>query len=988
MNRFAKSCLNITIILIALFVLPSTPVQAQSLPTKHVLILHAFTPVYPVHEHYNQGIIAKLDQSTAYKFDYSYEYLDYSRFSHDRGYFQNIAQYLEVKYKNHRPDFIVTEENVMQLLGSNDQKIFPDVPVIIAQDRMDALPEDNYGNHFFVQQANDIENNIELILHTRPKTKKIYMIIGDSNDERIFTERLKEAGEKYKGKVETAITSRMSYKRMLETVKDVEADAAILYFRWLADAHGESYIPEQVIADICNAAKVPVYGVDINFLGSGMVGGYVREPTLLGEASADTILDILNSKSINDVARSRQIKNPCVFDWRQLRKWAIAERSLPENSRIEYREISFWERYKVYIMGGIALILVETLLIFGLLINRQQKRKAEQQLLQTNDALQRLTEKLMEQDKMKDEFLINTSHELQTPLNGIINIAEGLAEENHGRLSQRQNDELQVILAVAKKMSSLIKDIIDLERIKRNELEIHPEVIDLKAALPMAVDVFRHLIDDAHTEIVLDIPPKLPPVLADRTRLIQILYNILGNAVKFTLKGMITLAVREEGHYIRLTVEDTGVGIAKEVQEQLFQAFEQGGESIQRQYGGSGLGLYITRNLIERMAGKILLEWSEVGKGTRFAILLPKAAGKPADGKGQEDYGNATAEPMEISHDTIGQDFVILAVDDEHTNLRVLKSIFGRQAYTVLTASNGQEAIGLLRERRDIDLVLMDVMMPGMSGYEACKTIRESYSLYDLPILMLTVRNTPEDIAAGFEAGANDFVSKPFVAKELRARVATLLMIKKSVQQALKNEMAFLQAQIKPHFLFNALSTIMSFCYTDGEKAGELLAHLSAYLQKSFAIDDTVSTVTIENELELTRAYVEIEKARFGERLAVVFRVDEQLLEQRILPLTIQPLVENAVRHGLMTRKNGGTVTIEVVKVLDRIQISIEDDGIGMETPEKIVQANEVAKKRSGGVGLANIRRRLMNYYGVELCLQSEKNQGTRVSLTIPEQME
>jgi len=277
-------------------------------------------------------------------------------------------------------------------------------------------------------------------------------------------------------------------------------------------------------------------------------------------------------------------------------------------------------------------------------------------------------------------------------------------------------------------------------------------------------------------------------------------------------------------------------------------------------------------------------------------------------------------------------------------------------------------------------------MMPRMSGYEACRKIREDYSLYDLPLLILTVRNTSEDIAAGFEAGANDFVIKPFVAKELRARVATLLLMKKSVQEALKNEMAFLQAQIKPHFLYNALSTIMSFCYTDGARAGDLLANLSEYLQKSFNIDNTATTVSLENELELTKAYVEIEKARFGERLTVEYDVDESLMEQRILPLTIQPLVENSIRHGLMPRKSGGTVKIAVKREMDNIEIVVQDNGIGIEDIETVVRSKDSLKRHKGGVGLSNIKRRLMNYYGTELHLSSHIKEGTKVSFTIPDQ--
>lgn len=323
--------------------------------------------------------------------------------------------------------------------------------------------------------------------------------------------------------------------------------------------------------------------------------------------------------------------------------------------------------------------------------------------------------------------------------------------------------------------------------------------------------------------------------------------------------------------------------------------------------------------------------------------------------------------------------FKILAVDDEATNLRILKSLLEGNGYEVLTASSGLDALEIIKNQHDIDLVLMDVMMPKMSGLEACRKIREDYSLYDLPVLILTFRNIPEDIAAGFDAGANDFVVKPFVSQEICARVATLLHMKKLVQDALNNEMAFLQAQIKPHFLYNALSTIMSFCYTDGERAGDLLANLSEYLQKSFNINNTTETVSLENELELTKAYVEIEKARFGERLTVEYNVDESLMEQRILPLTIQPLVENAIGHGLMTRKQGGIVRITVRKELDNMGIYVEDNGTGIPDIEAVLKKRELPIRPKGGVGLSNIKRRLMKYYGTELLIDSKENEGTKV---------
>lgn len=199
-------------------------------------------------------------------------------------------------------------------------------------------------------------------------------------------------------------------------------------------------------------------------------------------------------------------------------------------------------------------------------------------------------------------------------------------------------------------------------------------------------------------------------------------------------------------------------------------------------------------------------------------------------------------------------------------------------------------------------------------------------------------------------------------------------------------QMAFLQSQIKPHFLYNTLNTILYFCHTDDpKKAAELLESLCEYLHKSFDLEGMEESVYIGREMELTKAYLHIEKARFGNRLEVKWEVDESVFEEKILPLTIQPLVENAIRHGLMSRSKGGYVKICVEKKGNDILISIEDNGIGISSDvmdEQINNKNSTSRVRTG-VGLENIRKRLNQYYGVKLKVDSQPGIGTKVSFTV-----
>ncbi|KZL90583.1 ABC transporter substrate binding protein [Clostridium magnum] len=904
-------------------------IYADSIQEKHVLIVNPFTQDYPGSQLYIKGIKSTLEKNSEFKFDYSYEYLDLARHSHDERYLEDLAKYLKAKYLKYKPDYIITAISAYSLFSKYGNDVFPNIPVIIDRDDDTHFINPMPPNHIEISQLTEIDKNIDIILKTKPLTKKIYMVLGDSINERNIAKPILEAENKFSDKVEFVLLNKLPYEDMLKVIKNAEDNSVILYFRWYSDVKGKSFIPTEVIQTVCQYAKVPVYGVSMQYLGSGVIGGYVGNQELVGQTAGSIVLNILkgNKLSDNHIYASSRVY---IFDWRQLKRWKIDEKILPTGSIIQYREKNVWELYKAYIIGTFVLLIVQAVLIIVLLINKRKRKRAETELLQANNSLREMTEKLINIDKMKDEFLVTTSHELQTPLNGIINISETLVEGKYGDINQKQEEELNVILAVSRRLSLLIRDIIDFEKIKRNEIELNLTAIDIRSASTVVVEVLKHLIDSKNVEILVSIPEDLSPVFADENRLLQVLFNLLGNGVKFTAKGTVTLSAEEKGDFVKISIEDTGIGISKEKQGKLFYAFSQAEEETSIQYGGSGLGLYISRQLLKRMNGQIFLEWSEPQKGTCFSFVLPKTKVEPANKKRiLELESEEAAATIKVENKSV-KNCSILAVDDKITNLRALKSIFHDREYEVLTASNGMEAIEIVNTEKDIDLVLMDVMMPGISGYEACRKIREKYSSYDLPVVILTVRDAPEDIAAGFDAGANDFVTKPFVAKELRARVSNLIQMKKSVQKALKNEMAFLQSQIKPHFLYNAISTIMSFCYTDGARAGELLAYLSQYLQKSFNIDNTATTVSLENELELTKAYTEIQKARFGERLTVEYDIDDSLMEQRILPLIIQPLVENSIQHGLMKRKNGGIVKITVKKEIGGIRISVEDNGIGI----------------------------------------------------------
>ncbi|QJD86252.1 hybrid sensor histidine kinase/response regulator [Cohnella herbarum] len=602
------------------------------------------------------------------------------------------------------------------------------------------------------------------------------------------------------------------------------------------------------------------------------------------------------------------------------------------------------------------------------------------------DQTEKLTEQLILRDQLKDEFLANTSHELKTPLHGIQNIASYLLEEKAGELTGKQRSELTLIQDTSTKLSALVNDLVDVVQLKHGELRLQETVLDVFVVAQTAFQVLEFELAGKDVRWINRIEPNTL-VKGDENRVRQVLYNLIHNAIKHTKSGRIEISARQTGGHAAISVEDTGIGIPETSREAIFGYFEQADRSLpQDGYTGMGLGLFISRQLVERMGGTIGVEWSEPGQGTRMTFTLPAAYEGEAVRREREAASQARRE---VAASLSGLDIVderrehtVLIVDDEASNIRILLNLLGED-YNVLTAFSAREALRKLEDHPRIDLMILDVMMPEMSGIDLCRNVRETRSVIDLPILFATVKDSLHDIELCFRSGGNDFIAKPFDPKTLTARVRTLLSMKTSMDQALKSEMAFLQAQIKPHFLYNAISSIISFCYTDGEKAAYLLSMLSRYLRFVFERDLHSMHVPLSMELELIQAYVEIEKARFGDRFEFRLLSDPGLDDLRIPSLSIQPFVENAIRHGLFEKEGQGTVTLTITDGNGYVRFDIADDGVGM-ADDMLYRLNTGDRPDDSGIGMTNVRRRLLAIPGASVTVDSALEQGTKVIVFLP----
>ncbi|MEM6763507.1 MAG: response regulator, partial [Bacteroidota bacterium] len=425
------------------------------------------------------------------------------------------------------------------------------------------------------------------------------------------------------------------------------------------------------------------------------------------------------------------------------------------------------------------------------LLREEHEEAMEDKLLAQQDQLkvqEEANEKLLQADKMKDEFLANTSHELRTPLNGILGLSEAVHDGVTGPIKAETRKNMQMIIGSARRLGSLVNDLLDFSKLKNFDIQLQQKPIDIRSLSQVVMKVSESLVVEKELDLQMDIAENLPAVYADENRLQQILYNLIGNAIKFTEEGVIRLTAKQENQRVIVSVEDTGIGIAKDKQEGIFRSFEQGDGSSARKYGGTGLGLSITRQLVELHGGHISVA-SEVGKGSVFSFDLPISAEdaqelhiaeisvpsikeaalpmvKTATALAEEEL----AEQVETHTRSVYQ---ILVVDDEAINRMVLKNHLANEVYEVVMAEDGVQALDILKSGKQIDLVLLDVMMPKMSGFEVCEQLRENYLPSELPIIMITAKNQVADLVTGLSSGANDYIVKPFSKQELLARIKT-----------------------------------------------------------------------------------------------------------------------------------------------------------------------------------------------------------------------
>ena len=410
---------------------------------------------------------------------------------------------------------------------------------------------------------------------------------------------------------------------------------------------------------------------------------------------------------------------------------------------------------------------------FTIFTNITELKNKENELRKTISALDEEKEKANEANKTKSQFLANMSHELRTPLNAIIGLTEMLKEDAEDDNLDDYLEPLDRVFNAGKHLLALINDVLDLSKIEAGRIELFNETFQIKSIIDEIVKTSQPLAEKNKNELIVNFQNSLNLVTADQTRVKQIVLNLISNACKFTENGKITLNIskkkKKSGDLISIAVKDTGIGMTKDQMDKLFNSFVQADSSTTRKYGGTGLGLTISKQLAMMMGGDVTVD-SEINKGTIFtATFLADYLGASQDIKNKAFKQNSLIENVVSIENQNAK--TILIIDDDPTVSELIKRQLLRDSYNVVIANNGKEGIELARKIKP-NLITLDILMPEMDGWSVLRTLKADPEISKIPVVMASILDEKNK---GFSLGAADFVSKPIEKERLINSIQTLI---------------------------------------------------------------------------------------------------------------------------------------------------------------------------------------------------------------------
>lgn len=592
------------------------------------------------------------------------------------------------------------------------------------------------------------------------------------------------------GTIVQKVRESLDIKDILSTVtqdiKDLLQSDRVIVFQLFAD--GKSQIVEEAVSSSLVSLKDRHW--DDEIWSPEILDYYWQgQPRIVADVMTDIWTDCLVEYSLEGQIQSK-IVAPILQEVRDgdNHRWVASHKNnrlwgvLVVHACLEKR---VWKDSEAQLLQQIAnqlAIAIQQANLFDQLQTELSERlQAEAKLTETNQKLAISNEELARATRLKDEFLANMSHELRTPLNAILGLTEVLQDDIIGTVNERQLKALKTVERSGNHLLELINDILDVAKIEAGQIELDLTAISVGHLCQSSAAFIKQQALKKNIQLHINVEDNLPNLLVDERRIRQVLINLLNNAVKFTPEGgSITLKVSQDTLNIKnsslkpslkIAVTDTGIGIAPENINKLFQPFIQIDSALNRQYSGTGLGLALVKRIVELHGGSVGLT-SELGVGSCFTVELPCTSASEI----MVNYQSTTGSTIDPSDDTTpaNQAPLILLAEDNEANIITFLSYLEARGYRVLVARDGQEALDMAQIHQP-DLILMDIQMPKMDGMEAMKQIRLNPHLVDTPIIALTALAMTGDSDRCLEAGANDYLTKPVKLKQLAITIQQLL---------------------------------------------------------------------------------------------------------------------------------------------------------------------------------------------------------------------
>jgi signal transduction histidine kinase/ABC-type uncharacterized transport system substrate-binding protein len=623
-TRFATRGFTALALVVALFGVAAAHAEQTEGAGARVVILNGTDPYLPafivIDNAFRDAVRAKADRRVEF---YS-EALDMQRFPRAK-FEREVIALLRTKYHGLRIDAVVAvETTALEFAEEHGKEIWPDAAIVFH-----SVPESFLERHptgrgvVGVPVRYDIRPTLDLALQLRPKTHRVVVVGGTADFDRRMQYVARTALVDLQGKLAVEYLVDRSLADTVLAVGRLPADAIVLYLSMFRDGVGAPHVPRNALTRIAAASSVPVFGIFETYLGEGIVAGSIASYEAQGRSAGELLAQVLKRESPAALGVQAPVPEECLADWRQLARWGIDTRLLPEGCDVRFRQLSAWERYRWQIVGALAIILAQAALIVSLLLQRSRRQRAEL-------AVQRHRVELAHAGRLATmgELTASIAHEVNQPLGAIlanVDAAEMLLDSDDVR-----PEDLRHILADIRKDDLRANEVVRRLRTLLAKHEMVRKAVDVNDAVTEVVRLLEAEARRRQVDLVIELDPARPKVLGDRVHLQQVLLNLVVNAMDAMAdthvskrRVSVRTALGPDGN-VAVAVSDRGHGIAPERLPKLFESF------FTTKDRGMGLGLSIARSIVEAHGGRIWAELDREGGATfRFSIPAEKAAAVP-----------------------------------------------------------------------------------------------------------------------------------------------------------------------------------------------------------------------------------------------------------------------------------------------------------------------------------------------------------------------